>query len=1161
MKNRKKISIWLVRILVVVSMLIILIMVLSPRLINLEIVRNQIKDKVMRDIGGDIKYRRMVLAYFPQPHVLIHRAEVRIPDGFTIKVHRLRIYPKLWPLIRGEVGVSRVRLEYADYFMKLPQISKTAPVPKDIVSVDTIVKEIARAITRLPEFKLPDIKINVKYGKIDLVDPFGRQFKLREVQAEYHSSPQRLDYSIECKSNLWDQIDIKGYLNPTDFQGRGNIGLSRFRPQTLLAYLLPDSRQQITDARASLNIDFELLGVGNLKATFDGAIPFLQLGQNKNKLAFKGGRLNGALNLEEGVIKVEFTELGLKDPHLVAEAIFSYDDNLNDIQLSIGGTQIDVDAVRRMTLALAGESEIIKNIFDIIRGGHVPRISVQTRGRSMAELGTMENIVIKGQMNRGNIFIPGAELDLLDVYGDALIVNGVLNGDNLKARLGNTRGQNGRLQLGLNDAIEPLKLQIDVNADLAQLPPVLNRIVDDADFSSELARISEVNGTANGVLILGDTLDDLRAEVRVSRVEMSARYDRIPYPIHLAGGRFTYKGQRIAVDKFKARIGKTTINQLSSTIRWSGTPALVVKTAGANLDLNEIHSWLMSLEDFQKNANFLQSVDGNLAVEELSVKGPFFNPQEWKWEGSGKLNNLRIDSKRLPQQLHITGGRFSGSQEAVTLVDMDASLGKTTISRLSAHIELNKQAAFDLQTKSINLAAQEIYPWLASLEEFRPALKDFNIKSGNLILGELALSGPLHQPESWHFQVNGDMQGLVIESEALTNPVTIENGSFELTTAINLDVPSKKIKFKPTKLTWGESRLTFGGDIGLINKDFNLDSTISADTIDWNRLDTLLDYIAQKGTGANRSSRKGRMLGTLKVLTEKFIFDTIALEPLEAEITFKPEKVVIAIQQALLCGINVRGLLNIYEQTLEVYLVPSAVDQDLASSAACITGEKKTATGTFSLSGELLSKSKPQDFLRSLSGNVSFTAKDGRIYRLGLLSKILSILNVTEIYRGEVPDLTGEGFAYRTMTANAKIKGGKIKLQECSIDGVSMGIACDGKIDFVEKKMNLTVLVAPFRTVDRIVDLIPLVGHVLGGKLISIPFKAKGDLKDPNVIPLPPTAVGSEVLGILERTLKLPITIIEPIFSGGKEKQKESDKDTESTPRESRSPEKQNTDR
>ena len=104
-------------------------------------------------------------------------------------------------------------------------------------------------------------------------------------------------------------------------------------------------------------------------------------------------------------------------------------------------------------------------------------------------------------------------------------------------------------------------------------------------------------------------------------------------------------------------------------------------------------------------------------------------------------------------------------------------------------------------------------------------------------------------------------------------------------------------------------------------------------------------------------------------------------------------------------------------------------------------------------------------------------------------------------------------------------------MEECSIDGASMGIACEGDIDLVDKKMNLLILVAPFKTVDRIVEILPLIGSVLGGKLISIPFRAKGDINDPNVYALPPAAVGSGILGILERTLKLPITIIQPVIS------------------------------
>ena len=91
--------------------------------------------------------------------------------------------------------------------------------------------------------------------------------------------------------------------------------------------------------------------------------------------------------------------------------------------------------------------------------------------------------------------------------------------------------------------------------------------------------------------------------------------------------------------------------------------------------------------------------------------------------------------------------------------------------------------------------------------------------------------------------------------------------------------------------------------------------------------------------------------------------------------------------------------------------------------------------------------------------------------------------------------------------------------------------------------MNLVVLVAPFKTVDRIVKIIPLVGTIMGGNLISIPFRAIGDLGDPDVIPLSPTAVGSGMLGILERTLKLPITIIQPVLPGSKDEEtKEKDK-------------------
>ena len=43
----------------------------------------------------------------------------------------------------------------------------------------------------------------------------------------------------------------------------------------------------------------------------------------------------------------------------------------------------------------------------------------------------------------------------------------------------------------------------------------------------------------------------------------------------------------------------------------------------------------------------------------------------------------------------------------------------------------------------------------------------------------------------------------------------------------------------------------------------------------------------------------------------------------------------------------------------------------------------------------------------------------------------------------------------------------------------------------------ISVLVAPLKTVDRIIQLIPLVRDIFAGTIVTIPLKAHGYLKDP----------------------------------------------------------------
>ena len=81
----------------------------------------------------------------------------------------------------------------------------------------------------------------------------------------------------------------------------------------------------------------------------------------------------------------------------------------------------------------------------------------------------------------------------------------------------------------------------------------------------------------------------------------------------------------------------------------------------------------------------------------------------------------------------------------------------------------------------------------------------------------------------------------------------------------------------------------------------------------------------------------------------------------------------------------------------------------------------------------------------------------------------------------------------------------------------------------MDREARLTVLVAPFGRLDRLVRKLPIIGYVVGGTLTSIPVRVTGDFRDPLVVPLGPAAVTAELAGIFERTLKLPAKILAPI--------------------------------
>ena len=154
-------------------------------------------------------------------------------------------------------------------------------------------------------------------------------------------------------------------------------------------------------------------------------------------------------------------------------------------------------------------------------------------------------------------------------------------------------------------------------------------------------------------------------------------------------------------------------------------------------------------------------------------------------------------------------------------------------------------------------------------------------------------------------------------------------------------------------------------------------------------------------------------------------------------------------------------------------------------------------------------------------------ARSGEIFKFALIGNILSVTNVKAVLEQEVR-VDRDGFDYRSIELKGRFGDGRFNVEQTFLDSDALGLAATGHIG-LDHQSRLSVLVAPFSRVDRAVRGIPIIGYVVGGVFTSIPVGVSGDIRDPLVVPLGPRAITSELLGIFERTLKLPAKLVAPL--------------------------------
>ncbi len=1221
MTGRKKTVLWIMIVMGTFLVLLLIFILLLPTLVNLEPIKGEIAAIISQRVGVEPEFQRLDLSFFPRPHVTLHEGSLSIPGKVTGTLGSLTLYPQILPLLKGNVRITRLHVEAPDFTMRLVERGGEKKGRQRAFSFSTIGETVAPALA-LMSSNAPGLIVMVEKGRLNLSRGDESAFWFGDIQARISLPPDRLKIDLACNSNLWESISVEGWLDSNDFRGDGRIHLRDFQPQALTDYVFPLAAQRVGDSHLNLDLSFKVKGLKTLEAEVEGSLPLLTLRQGLEKLVIRGKSLKGAFQMDEDKVTVSMGQLDLDYPQLSMSGELLLDQTSPRVSLKLEGREVDVRSTREAALALAGEEPTVQEIFNYVRGGKVPLITLSAQGSSVADLGELENILIKGNMVEGKIFIPGEDTGLegLDLYledakGDAVISGGILEGKNLEARWGREKGRDGTLKLGLEGEDAPLHLEIVIEMDnLSRLPPLLNTLIKDEAFAEEIARAYEIKGRALGRLVVGESRKSARARVDVSEFNLSARYERLPYHLAIESGQLFYDVDRIHVKDLSGRLGKSSFSDLTAQVGLKGARSVEVLSAKSTVLLDEIYTWLSSLEGFKSALKDLKSVQGTIALSTVNLKFPLVKPQKMRFRVRGTVKDLAMDSTLLPGPVAVTGGDFEATPEAISIRDAPVRTSDSTL-RIGAVLNRPLEGLQKVDVRLGGNMGPEATEWVSDLIGLPPRLRirsplsfsgahvgwDRNGRisfSGSLVPkgGPKITIDMLHSPteltirnvsirdevshatfglrlkeREFHLNFKGDLEKttldrLLVKNQILTGAI---KGDFEAhilldnpmrSTAhgklrgvglgypvklkvpvviedVSLEARKNKLNVESAILTWGENHLNLDGNVGCSEGDFLIDMSLSADGFEWENAKEIWEEEDKKSDLKQEDDiRTPPLKGILRVRSQYFEHGKFTWRPFHADITFRQDGIKVAVTEANLCGIATRGTLDVFPQKLKLAFQPVSRSQDLDPTLACLWDKEGFISGNFDLQGEFNAQGKKEDLTQSLGGNFDFLARDGRIFRLKLLSRIIGYINLTEVFRAKFPDLGKEGLAYDSITIKGDLQGGKFILKEAILDSSTVEIVGQGEIDLTTEKMDLKLLVAPLKTVDSVVKKSPGVRGILGGTLVSIPVRVTGDVTNPKVGTLSPSGVGSDLMRYLNKTVRIPFKVVEPLRRG-REKQ------------------------
>ncbi len=1216
MKRRQGITTWILIFLGVLVALALAAQVFAPRIIDLESVRGKVQAALSDAIGGTVTFDRLDVALIPRPRAQVWGLRISIPGTFEGTVDSLNIYPKILPLFAGKLRVAKVIADAPDLAVRLAAMPAGEPRSKRPETLTALKKSLADSGTRLAALA-PNLVTVIRQGRIALSTAEHPMVTVERLDARIILPPRGFTVQVACGSSFWKDLALDAQLDPQTLSAEGSLKIEGLRPHLLNPFLFPNGRSPIGDSLVNLDLSFRTDGVRYLQAKGSGSAPKLRFFRDGRSLQIDRARFRGTLELDERHAVIVLKELEAVSPRLTLQGKLNAEFTEPHAGITVTGCNIDIQALRHAVLFFAKDVQTVQVIFDILRAGNVPAITFEFSGAALSDLSDLKQMRITSTLQNGRVVIPGTLLQLTGVEGKTVIAQGVLQAEEISARMGSTTGQQGTLRLGLMGRDAPFHLDMTLHADLKELPPILKAFITDPGFIQELGQLREIKGTAQGRLVIGESLRSLRITVDIPKFVFAARYQRVPFPVQVKGGRFLLKGKDLLLKHVRGALGRSSLNELTAQLSLADPSRIEITSSDVSLDLDELYPWLATFPNTTQALNSIGSVQGAVRLTVQHANIPLSEPKNMRFTAAGIVSGLTVSMKDLPGPVIVSRGSFTADNETFSFSNVDANLSDASLHvgcRLDGYLHaadkgeftvtgslgdnsvrwlgrlLHVPPEFDVRTP-LSLSQMRL-SWKGrdtlaftgtiafpkglsvTLDLFRDsrtlAIKTLQIRDDNDQVDgrlkfeqrklDLAVAGTLREDTLMkvftnerfkHGRLSGNLEVHVpldrprestahgtLEGERLPLHLLPGLKTSAVIDRIVLRADDREIVVDAANISVGNAHVGFTGTATSAADGYTVDGDLSVDRIDLDAIPATVDKErgAESGQAVRRQSSVDAgtfpLRGTVRFKAGFVTSGGLTANPVSADITLNSSGFNAAITEAALCGLSITGSASFWGDEIVLDLQASAAGQELESTMTCLSKESIRATGVFDLNVHLKARGQKQVLIDTLGGTVEFSAKNGKINRDETLMRILGVLNVTELLRGKIPDLGKEGIAYNSVLLRGNVQNGTLQVSEAVLDGSTITISGTGTVYLPNNSVDAMFLVAPFKTFDAIINVIPGVRYIMGGKLIAVPVRLQGPLEEPKVEVMQAADVGDQLMGLTTRVLKIPFKIVEPVLPG-----------------------------